>query len=388
MHSEMDLNKSDSKSSDSKSDAKPEVVPKIPRQKSGTIPFGYKRGMHGYIQDQKSAKIVRAFFEHFLLHGCLRESVRTINERFYTRIAVGTGRYWLTNPFYRGDLVFKNNQGNQYLRDVHKPIISRQEAAQIDRLLARNKPLSPRSASAKRALAGLVQCQTCQHQLTISSVRPKGKRSPTKDLNKSDSVKSELNKGTKSLSRTEYCYLRCHQCPQYPKCSGIDYDLVFRQVITTICTELPKAVQELGEMPPKDLYGSITKEIERCEMTKTQVYDLLHQGILDQESANLRLINLNHQISGLRDKMAQLPPTDLPTIFRNITLPQFWADLSESERRFYLREFLTMITVPCDDDSGRLRELRLHFRFGRRTQRNTDAPPISEDSHNGMTYSS
>ncbi len=363
MHTETDGYKLDPKA-----EHKHELVPKIPRQKSGTIPFGYKRGMHGYIQDQKSAKIVRTFFEHFLLHGCLREAVRTINERFYTRIAVSTGRYWLTNPFYRGDLVFKSKQGHQYLRDVHKPIISRQEAAQIDRLLARNKPLSPRSASAKRALAGLVQCQTCQQPLTISSVRPRANRSLVKGsllsgskLESLESIKSDLTKGTQP--KLEYSYLRCHQCPLDQKCKGINYNLVFNQVITTICTELPQAVQQLGKKPPQQLHQQFAAEIMHYEGIQTQIKELLAQGILDQESANLRLINLNQQISGLRNKMAQLPPTDLSTIFRNITLPQFWADLSESEQRFYLREFLTMITLPCDQNDSRLMALRLHFKF-------------------------
>lgn len=387
----------DSEQDSGKLEYKSEIVPKIPRQKSGTIPFGYKRGMHSYIQDQKSAKIVRAFFDHFLLHGCLREAVRTINERFYTRIAVATGRYWLTNPFYRGDLVFKNNQGNQHLRDVHKPIISRQEAAQIDRLLARNKPLSPRSASAKRALAGLVQCQTCQKQLTISSVRPRKKRSQIAKKQITAKVKLGLPKESqpqgntiepKIEAKTEYCYLRCSRCPQQSKCSGINYDLVFHQVITAICTELPKAAQQLGAISPTELHGKVEEQIYHCEINIEEVHDLLHKGILDQESANLRITNLNREISLLRAQMAQLPPTDLPTIFRNITLPQFWLDLSESERRFYLREFLTSITLPCEQGELGLSNLRLDFRFGHKIQKNMGAPPPFADSHNETSYSS
>ncbi len=52
----------------------------------------------------------------------------------------------------------QRNQNGQILSDTHTPIISREEAAQIDRLLRRNRRLPPRTASANRSLAGLVSC--------------------------------------------------------------------------------------------------------------------------------------------------------------------------------------------------------------------------------------
>ena len=41
----------------------------------------------------------------------------------------------------------------------------------------------------------------------------------------------------------------------------------------------------------------------------------------------------------------QLPPANLQAIAQTITIEQFWLDLSEAERRFYLREFLEQIQI-------------------------------------------
>jgi hypothetical protein len=47
----------------------------------------------------------------------------------------------------------------------------------------------------------------------------------------------------------------------------------------------------------------------------------------------------------LQSKLDQLPPVNLERIAKTISLEQFWLDLSESERRFYLREFIKKIEV-------------------------------------------
>ncbi|MGL4881909.1 MAG: recombinase family protein, partial [Waterburya sp.] len=44
-------------------------------------------------------------------------------------------------------------------------------------------------------------------------------------------------------------------------------------------------------------------------------------------------------------KIAQLPPNNLPAIALAVSLPQFWLDLSEAERRFYFREFIKQIEI-------------------------------------------
>jgi hypothetical protein len=70
------------------------------------------------------------------------------------------GHNWLRNPYLRGDLAHQSvsEQETKIIRNTHTPIINREEAAQVDRLLRRNKSLPPRTASAPRSLAGLVTC--------------------------------------------------------------------------------------------------------------------------------------------------------------------------------------------------------------------------------------
>lgn len=101
-------------------------------------PYGYRRGKERYILDRSVSPIVKEFFDRFLIYGSLRGAVRHLEKRYGKKISVTTGRRWLTNPVYRGDLEYKNGE---IISNTHPPIISRDEAAQVDRLLRRNQRL-------------------------------------------------------------------------------------------------------------------------------------------------------------------------------------------------------------------------------------------------------
>ncbi|HEY9652794.1 MAG TPA: recombinase family protein, partial [Coleofasciculaceae cyanobacterium] len=131
----------------------------------GKAPYGYRRGKDRYILDRSTAPVVKDFFEQFLLFGSLRRAVRYLEKKYNKKISVSTGHRWLTNPIYRGDLAYQNGE---VVLDTHMPILNREEAAQIDRLLRRNRRLPPRTASAPRSLAGLVVCQECQSHMTVT----------------------------------------------------------------------------------------------------------------------------------------------------------------------------------------------------------------------------
>ncbi len=283
----------------------------------GRAPYGYKRGQDRYLIDRSTAPIVQAFCENFLLYGSLRGSVRHIERRFGKKIAVSTGRKWLTNPAYRGNLQYKDGTT---IPQTHAAILSDSEAAQIDRLLRRNRHLSPRSASAPRCLAGLVQCQTCQKSLTISRV-------------------------TQRRKSQEYLYLRSPACPAEDKCPAIAYDDVFQATVQTICQEFPKLVAQQNAPPLAAIQGSIQQSIEQKQDLIATLPSLVEQEILDTDTASLRRYNLQNDIANLQEKLSQLPPANLQAIAQTISLEEFWYDLSEAERRFYLREFIAQIQI-------------------------------------------
>mgnify|MGYP003339245554 CR=1 FL=1 len=117
----------------------------------GRAPYGYRRGKDRYTIDRAAAAVVKDFFEHFLLYGSLRGAVRHLAQRYGKKISTSTAQRWLTHPVYRGDLCY---QKGEVVRDTHTALISREEAAQIDRLLRRNHRLPPRTAGTCRSLAG------------------------------------------------------------------------------------------------------------------------------------------------------------------------------------------------------------------------------------------
>lgn len=309
----------------------------------GKPPYGYRRGQGRYLIDRATAPVVTAFVNEFLLYGSLRGAVRFIEGKLGKRISVSTGRRWLTHPVYRGDLQYRDGI---VLRDTHAAIISRDEAAQIDRLLRRNRPLPPRTAGAPRSLAGLVTCQECHQPLTISKTAPKS-----------------TPRSTPRGQAKTYLYLRSSGCPKAPRCPAIPYDDALNRVVEQICQELPPAVAQFtARIPPgapapgTGLQGAIAAK----EAAIAQLPTLETSGILDADTAALRRYKLRGEISTLHQQLAQLPPVNLQELSQSVSIPQFWLDLSETERRFFFREFIRDIQIVREGDNWRI-ELVLVF---------------------------
>jgi DNA invertase Pin-like site-specific DNA recombinase len=283
----------------------------------GRAPYGYRRGQERYLVDRSAAPVITAFVNEFLLYGSLRGAVRFVDSRFGKRISVSTGRRWLTHPVYRGDLQYRDGA---VLRDTHGAIISRDEAAQIDRLLRRNSQLPPRTAGAPRSLAGLVHCQECGCPLVIS--------------------KTTIRKGSKS-----YLYLRPQACGRPQPCAAIPYGQALDQIIVQICQDLPQAVTQRFASGTAPSPNPWQEQLEQKQSAVTQLPDLVARGVLDTETADLRRYKLRSEIADLHQRLAQLPPVNLQELSQSVSIPQFWHDLSETERRFFFREFIQAIAI-------------------------------------------
>lgn len=297
----------------------------------GQAPYGYRRGKKSYLVDLRAAPVVKGFYEHFLLYGSLRRSVRFVAQTYGKSISVSTGKRWLTHPVYRGHLCYRQSE---IISNTHPPLLTELEAAQVDRLVRRNQRFAGRSASAPRSLAGLVHCQNCGSGMTISQV-------------------------TKPRVQKQYLYLCPKTCPNQPKCKALPYDKVLTQTIETVCDRLPKAVGNL-KPPNKSQKQGLLKEIGQKESLLTQVQALLESGILDRESAQLRTFNLETELSTLRSQLSNFPPVNLAETSKTIAIPEFWLDLSETERRFYLREFIQSIYISRHENDW---DLSLNFVF-------------------------
>ncbi len=298
----------------------------------GKAPYGYRRGKEKYILDRSAAPVVKDFFENFLLYGSLRGAVRYLAQKYGKKISVTTGRRWLTNPVYRGDTAY---QHGEVISNTHVSIISREEAAQVDRLLRRNRRLPPRTASAPRSLAGLVVCSECKSQMTVVSA-------------------------TAHRKDKEYLYLRPLHCPKRPKCRSLPYQQVLEQTIASICQDLPRAVGGMNFPQLDALKNSLTQAIATKQNILAQLPNLTTEGVLDSETAALRTYKLRTEIAELQGKLATLPPVNLRSVAQAVSIPQFWLDLSESERRFYFREFIRQIEIIR---LGAVWEIELNFIF-------------------------
>ncbi|MGI2905064.1 recombinase family protein [Tolypothrix sp. VBCCA 56010] len=292
----------------------------------GKAPYGYRRGNAKYIIDRSTSPVVKDFFENFLLYGSLRGAVRYLAKKYAKKISVTTGRRWLTNPVYRGDTAYQNGE---IISDTHVPIITKQEAAQIDRLLRRNSRLPSRTASAPRSLAGLVICGECKSHMTVTRV-------------------------TQRNSDKEYLYLRPISCTKSPKCRAIPYAQILEKTIEAVCRDLPSAVAKMNFPQLDAVKNSLGEKSDRQQQILEQLPTLVESGILDAETAKLRAYKLRTEISALQAKLATLPPVNLRSVAQAVSIPQFWLDLSEAERRFYLREFIRQIEIIRENQNWQL----------------------------------
>ena len=286
----------------------------------GPAPFGYRRLEDTYVLDEQSAELVRDFFDRFLLFGSIRGAVTYFQQEREQPISVTTARRWLTSPVYRGDLKFKDGVT---LRDTHPPLLNREEAAQIDRWFRRNSQISRRSASAPRALAGLVVCQTCNSSLRIVQATRKNR----------DKV---------------YRYLRCPNC-----CYSINYDRAFQRTIQEVCQQLPERTATLNSTTVESIKNRIELQIES---NKKKISGLLPERLspLATDTNNSDLQFQRYQLEGenakLSEQREQLPPENLAAIAQAVSIEPFWQSLSESEQRAYLREFIKQIRISADLD--------------------------------------
>ena len=91
--------------------------------------------------------------------------------------------------------------------------------------------------------------------------------------------------------------------------------------------------------------NSLGNNISRQQEILQQLPTLIETGVLDPETAKLRAYKLRTEISELQAKLAILPPVNLRSVAQAVSIPQFWLDLSEVERRFYFREFIQQIQI-------------------------------------------
>ncbi|MGY6529970.1 MAG: recombinase family protein [Cyanobacterium sp.] len=301
----------------------------------GRSPYGYQKGKEGYIINRSSAPIVKDFFEYYLRYASLRDSVRYLEEKYNKKISHSTALQWLKNPVYRGDLAYKNNC---IISNTHTPIISREEASQIDRLLKSHSRISSRSASSPHCLSGLVKCKICNSSCKITSVSQRRKKA-------------------------KYLYITPVNCSQIKSCPSWNYQQVLEKSINIICSDLPVIVNKINAPKINSIIEQIKSVIKEKKNIISSLNSLVAENILDEQTAKIRGLKIENEISELNSQINSLPPNDLKEMIDNLSLKQFWYDLSEQEKRFYLREFIKQIYIIPNPINSKEYQIKLDFIF-------------------------
>jgi hypothetical protein len=93
------------------------------------------------------------------------------------------------------------------------------------------------------------------------------------------------------------------------------------------------------------LKQEIATQIQAKQQIINQLPELVRSQILDQTTADLRAYTLKTEMADLKARLAQLPPVNLQATAQAVSIPRFWLDLTEAERRFYFREFIQQIQI-------------------------------------------
>ena len=120
---------------------------------------------------------------------------------------------------------------------------------------------------------------------------------------------------------------------------------------------MPSAIASLPTEKLQQIRQQIDQQILEKQTTLQAIPELEIQQIFDAETATLRSYKLRAEISVLQSRLSKLPPPNLISIAKTVSIPEFWTDLSEIERRFYLREFLQRVelvrgSTPAHQSSG------------------------------------
>jgi hypothetical protein len=118
-----------------------------------------------------------------------------------------------------------------------------------------------------------------------------------------------------------------------------------QEVIHQICRQLPQQTASFNPIPLEQAKARIEAEINSNDQILHELDRWQDQGLLDQRSLQQRRYHLQAHNAILLGKLDQLPPQNLLEIAQTLSIEPFWQDLSESERRYYFREFLQCVWV-------------------------------------------
>lgn len=116
------------------------------------------------VPDEGEAAIIRMFVAKLFEVGSIREMYRQINPTYWPNGKLVTYRTVckiLTDPVYRGHYKW----GDMLVEGSHEPIITPEQAAEIDRLRGLNKATKRKEPNAKTVLTGVIFCATCQRRM-------------------------------------------------------------------------------------------------------------------------------------------------------------------------------------------------------------------------------
>ena len=127
-----------------------------------------------------------------------------------------------------------------------------------------------------------------------------------------------------------------------------------------VCEDLQRLATHLP-LPDRDgRKQGLQEQISQKQAVLHQLPQLLDEGILDPETLALRQYHLKAEISQCQSQLAALTPVNLQETAKTVSIPQFWWDLTETERRFYFREFVQQIYIIHSGDRW---QVQVDFKF-------------------------
>lgn len=333
-------------------------------------PFGYEKKDKTLIIDETQANVVKLIFDLYVNENfgdskiakyLIDNNIPTANNNLnWDKTTIRT---ILKNPVYTGKVVwgkkkFKyDKEGNKTskLQDMkdwkiyegkHKAIISEETFKKAQKFARkRNNPRVHSNKKLRNPLAGLIKCGGCGNTMTIRTCK-----------NKSDSIRCYKNCGK---VKSSYIYLIEDRL----------LDSVLKE-LKRIQFEFKHEKKNMDSTASKVISGTIQtkiKQLNTLSNQKEKLYDLLEQGIYDNDTFLDRMNTLSNKIAtvtndieDLKIKLSKIQEDKnlenniIPRINDNIKfLEELYHNLEAKQRNEFLKTIVDEVIYTKDNDAGR-----------------------------------
>lgn len=316
----------------------------------GPRPYGYRPENGTLKLVPEEAAIVKEIFKRYssgegtiTLATYLNDrGLHTTNGNRWTQFALS---YLLRNPIYTGRMGFRKvkPQGTRkirtpentvYSKKVFEELVSDELFERVQELMEHRKIGKVRTRGNIYPLSGVLYCGKCGGRMSGRSQKDKARKTPIRRFYYACQNRFRLRTCDMPMmnqERIEHAFL-----------SALEYATSSEELTAALDTSAPETETQNLE--------ALRQEMRVLARRKARWYDAFEGGAIDVETLKERTAALVFREAEIQKELGELeretPEVDIEGILSRVSsLPQVWRDMEPTERKVWVHELFTRITV-------------------------------------------